>query len=254
MTKKSKSCKVSSARLKSILFFRVWLISIFLLAGCSGTKYLQEGESFYGGAEIKINTLEKIGGKKQLLNNLEPYLLPKPNAVILGSRPGVWFYYRNRNPEKKKGFKNLLKRKFGTPPVLLADATPKNTNEKLEMEVNNDGYFQSTVHYEVKTKRKKSTVLYTIDLKRPYYLRNISYSLLNSAGDTLLSDLTVESLLKKQQRYRLDRLKNEQERIEEVAKNAGFYYFDDRYLRFDADSTVGDKQVDLILRFEENEC
>jgi len=252
MPNKSRPYKIATSKRKSLLYCSGKLISIFLLASCSGTKYLQEGESFYGGAEIKINTSERIGGKTQLINNLESYLLPKPNAVILGSRPGVWFYYRNRNPEKKKGFKNFLKKKFGTPPVLLADATPKKTTEKLEMEVNNDGYFQSTVNYEVKTKRKKSTVLYTVNLKRPYQLRNIKYALLNSSGDTLINDLKAESLLKEKQRYRLELLKNEQQRIEEVAKNTGFYYFDDRYLRFDADSTVGDNQVDLILRFEEN--
>jgi len=252
MINKSKRYKINYLKLKAQLFGIGKLISILLLASCSGTKYLQEGESFYGGAKIKINTSERIGGKKQLINNLQPYLLPKPNAVILGSRPGVWFYYRNRNSEKKKGFKNFLKKKFGTPPVLLAEATPKKTTEKLEMEVNNDGYFQSTVNYEIKTKRKKSTVLYTINLKRPYQLRNIKYALFNSSGDTLINDLKDESLLKEKQRYRLELLKNEQQRIEEVAKNTGFYYFDGRYLRFDADSTVGDREVNLILRFEEN--
>jgi len=252
MINKSKRYKINYLKLKAQLFGIGKLISILLLASCSGTKYLQEGESFYGGAKIKINTSERIGGKKQLINNLQPYLLPKPNAVILGSRPGVWFYYRNRNSEKKKGFKNFLKKKFGTPPVLLAEATPKKTTEKLEMEVNNDGYFQSTVNYQIKTKRKKSTVLYTINLKRPYQLRNIKYALFNSSGDTLINDLKDESLLKEKQRYRLELLKNEQQRIEEVAKNTGFYYFDGRYLRFDADSTVGDREVNLILRFEEN--
>jgi outer membrane protein insertion porin family len=252
MTRKSKRYQNSISKGKLILY-RIGKVMILLLAtSCSGTKYLKEGATFYSGAQIKINTTEKVGGKKRLVNNLEQYLLPKANPVILGSRPGVWFYYRNRNPDKKKGLENSLKKKFGTPPILLADATPNKTAEKLEMEVNNNGYFQSTVEYEVKTKGKKSSVIYTIDLKSPYHLRNIKYALLNSSGDTLLYDLTEGSLLKENQRYSLDRLKNEQERIEEVAKNNGFYYFDDRYLRFDADSTIGNKQVDLILRFEED--
>lgn len=228
------------------------IMILLLVTSCSGTKYLKEGETFYSGAEIKINTFEKVGGKKRLVKNLEQYLLPKPNLAILGSRPGVWFYYRNRNPDKKKGLKNSLKKKFGTPPVVLTDATPNKTAEKLEMEVNNNGYFQSTVEYEVKTKGKKSTVLYTVNLRSPYHIRNIRYELLNSSGDTLLYNLKEGSILKEKQRYSLEQLKNEQERIEEVAKNEGFYYFDNRYIRFDADSTVGEKSVDLILKFEEN--
>ena len=68
------------------------IMILLLVTSCSGTKYLKEGETFYSGAEIKINTFEKVGGKKRLVKNLEQYLLPKPNVAILGSRPGVWFY------------------------------------------------------------------------------------------------------------------------------------------------------------------
>jgi outer membrane protein assembly factor BamA len=43
----------------------------------------------------------------------------------------------------------------------------------------------------------------------------------------------------------------EQSRIEEELENYGFYYFDDRYLIFEADSTVGKRKVNLRLRMEE---
>ena len=42
----------------------------------------------------------------------------------------------------------------------------------------------------------------------------------------------------------------EQERIEEVLENYGFYYFDDRFLIFEADSTVGKRKVNLDLKLE----
>jgi outer membrane protein assembly factor BamA len=42
----------------------------------------------------------------------------------------------------------------------------------------------------------------------------------------------------------------EQERIEEKLENVGFYYFDDRYLIFEADSTVGKRKVNVRLRLE----
>ncbi|MEQ8363521.1 MAG: BamA/TamA family outer membrane protein [Cyclobacteriaceae bacterium] len=42
----------------------------------------------------------------------------------------------------------------------------------------------------------------------------------------------------------------EQNRIELAAQNMGYFYFDDRYLLFQADSTVGNRKVDLDLVFE----
>jgi outer membrane protein assembly factor BamA len=42
----------------------------------------------------------------------------------------------------------------------------------------------------------------------------------------------------------------EQERIEETLENYGFYYFDDRFLIFEADSTVGKRKVNLDLKLE----
>jgi outer membrane protein assembly factor BamA len=57
-------------------------------------------------------------------------------------------------------------------------------------------------------------------------------------------------LLKPKQRYDLERMQAEHERIEAQIENFGLYYFDDRYLIFEADSTVGEKQVDLDLRLE----
>ncbi len=228
------------------------LVSILLLTSCTATKFLKEDESFYTGATIKINAQERIGGQKRLINTLEPYILPQPNHVILGSRPAVWFYYIAGTPKKKKGFRNFVQNKLGTPPVLLSDATPQKSAAMLEMEVNNNGYFRSTVQYEVKTKRKKSNVVYTVNLQPPYHLRNINYTVLDSTKIRFIDAIKTGSLLKKEQRFRLDYLKKEKERIEEVAKNNGYYYFDDRYLRFDADSTVGNKMVDVVLTFQRN--
>ena len=54
--------------------------------------------------------------------------------------------------------------------------------------------------------------------------------------------------MKAKQRYDLERMQAEQSRIEKELEDEGFYYFDDRYLIFEADSTVGDKKVHLALK------
>jgi len=225
---------------------------LLLLSGCSSTKYLKEGETFYDGAEIEWDTRgRRIGRKKILQRELKEYITPKPNPKFLGSRPGVWFYYATGNPNKKKGFQNFLKNKLGKPPVLLKDATPDRTANLLSGYLYNEGYFKSEVTASVKTRKKESKVIYTIKLERPFRLRNIEYpQAKDSTYRSIIRSVKEKSLLKEKQRYQLGRLEAEQKRIEKELKDYGFYYFDDRYLLFVADSTVGKRQVDLDLELE----
>lgn len=220
------------------------------MSGCTATRFLKEGETFYSGADINFKSQGKIGGKRELSKVLDEFILPKPNGTFLGMRPGVWFYYKAGNPKKKKGFRNFIKNKLGKPPVLLTDATPNETAQALEGQLNNEGYFKSTVSFEVKTKRKKSTVIYNVVLEQPYRIQSINYIFLDTMHTTKLNEIKKTSLLKENQRYRLELLSAEQQRIEEIMENAGYYYFDDRYLLFKADTTVGKRMVELDLTIE----
>jgi outer membrane protein insertion porin family len=235
------------------LRYRQWLFVVLyiFLSSCTGTKYLKPGESFYDGAEIHFKTQTRIGRKKILRKELETYITPKPNSKLLGMRPGVWLYFIVGEPKKKKGFKSFVKRKLGQPPVLIKDATPERTAKLLSGYLYNEGYFKSKTTATVKTKRKASEVDYEVTLYPPYHLREIQYPKgRDSTYAVIMKTLHEKALLKTGQRYQLDMMQAEQERIEKEVENFGFYYFDDRYLIFEADSTEGVKQVDLRLRLE----
>jgi outer membrane protein assembly factor BamA len=226
-----------------------------MLGGCTATKFLKEGETFYNGPEFQFETPDgPVRRKKILASELETYVNPKPNPKVLGSRPAVWFYFIAGTPKKKKGgLRNFIKNKLGQPPVLLKEATPDRTARLLEGQVNNEGYFRSKVKAEVVTKRKDSKVVYHITLNRPYRLRNIDYpNPKDSTYAAIIRTLKEESILDSNQRYDLEKLQAEQERIEREVENFGLYYFDDRYLLFEADSTVGKRRVDLTLKLEKD--
>ena len=98
------------------------------MAGCSTTRYLEPGESFYTGAEIKFDETEsKVKRKGTLEKEMLEYIPLKPNTKIFGLRPGVWFYFKGGGKEKSKGLKKFMKEKLGQPPVLLSDARPERT-------------------------------------------------------------------------------------------------------------------------------
>ncbi len=229
------------------------LVSALLnLCGCSASKYLKENESFYAGSEIKFDPQGRVGGRKALKTELQSMIVPAPNTEIFGMRPGVWLYFRERDANKKKGLKAFIRRKFGQVPVLISDIKPQQTAKLLEGQLQNEGYFKSEVSYQIKEKKKESTVVYNVTLQPPYRLRNIGYpSPKDSLYTMIIESIKRNSLLKEGQRYQLARLQAEQQRIEQEVEDFGLFYFDDRHLIFEADSTVGRKQIDIKLRLEE---
>ncbi len=224
-----------------------FLIILLLLSACSGTKFIPKNDSFYTGAVIDIRSNQNVGNKKNIKRRLEQYITPTPNTVIFGSRPGVWFY--SIAGKKEKGIGGWIKKTLGQKPVLLSDAVPDRTAKLLQGQLNNHGYFKSVVTYRVKTKHQKSVVVYVAEVQPPYRLQNINYPRgRDSTYAIIMRNLREKSLLKKGQRYNLERLQAEKIRIQENVHNEGFYYFNQHDIIFEADSTVGKKKVDIDLK------
>lgn len=217
------------------------------MTGCSASRFLKEGETFYAGAEVVLNTSGHIQDQGKVKKVLESYISPDPSPIFLGSRPSVWLYYIAGNPKKEKGFRNFVKYKLGKKPVLLSDTRYRNTTEMLKNELHNEGFFQSDVTNEIRHRGHRSKLIYTVNLSPPFRIRNVKYNLLDSVTTHKVLET---SLLEENQRYRLATLQDEQSRIEAVAQNNGYFYFDDRYLLFEADSTIGNRSVDVDLIFE----
>ena len=132
---------------------RAIVVGFFLctIYGCTATKFLKEGESFYGGHEIHFDTQGKrVGRKKILQTELEEYIQPKPNKKFLGMRPSVWFYYIAGTPKKEKGLKSFIKNKLGQPPVFFSEAKPDRIARTLNSQLKNEVYFQSEVSFTTK--------------------------------------------------------------------------------------------------------
>lgn len=232
--------------MKSNNLLSLLTVLTILVSGCSGVKFLPKGESFYAGARIDIKTTQNVGNRKNIKRRLEEYITPTPNTVFLGSRPGVWFYHLGG--KKEKGIGAWIRKNLGQAPVLLTDAVPDRTAKLLQGQLYNHGYFKSVVTFKINTGNTKSEIIYTAEVQPPYHLRNIDYPRSSdSIYTSIFKGLREKSLLKKDQRYNLERLQAEKIRIQENVHNYGFYYFDQRDILFQADSTVGKKKVDLEL-------
>ncbi|TDX01358.1 translocation and assembly module lipoprotein TamL [Dinghuibacter silviterrae] len=208
---------------------------LLLACACSNTKNLYEGGTVT--IEGKAN--------KSLKTDLESLLRPLPNASFLGWKYKLWVYNLAGTPKKDKGFRHWLKYKVGEAPVLASAAISGKNREILQNRLVNKGFFFDTVLLETKPHKKDRFIA---RVSQPYTYRHIVYP---QEDDTLarsIDRLARRSLLKTGDTYDLDVVKNERTRIDDRLKQRGFYYFSPNYLQLDADTTVGNRQIDATLR------
>ena len=90
--------------------YSIILIVLSLLASCSATKKVPQGDALYLGATIKFDSSGLNAKKRKALrNDLSEITRPRPNKRILGI------------PFKLLFNNSKLFRKKGEPPVLLSD-------------------------------------------------------------------------------------------------------------------------------------
>ncbi len=222
-------------------------ITVFLDA-CSNTKYLTGGQTLYVGGKVNIVNKEiKKNDRTALSSELAGLLRPKPNATILGLRPKLYLYNITKTT-KKKGLKHYLHSK-GEPPV-LASAVDLDKNSKiLQNRLQNEGYFQAQVSGDTITKSKKTTAVYTAVTGPGYTIRKVSFPTEKDNLDTAIAGIAKQSLLKVGDKFNLDVIKAERERIDANLKEKGFYYFAAEDLIATTDSTnIGTHQVDILMR------
>lgn len=226
-------------------------LALLFLCSCTAMKFVPENEVLYTGYDIKLIPEGRVRAKKRIKELMDQNVSPKPNTTILGMRPGLWFYYKAGPTDRKKGARYFVRNKLGQVPIYMRDVDAEKTAKFIKGHLINNGFFQAEVEHKSEIKGKKGEVTYTAHVHRPYRIRNIDYP----KNDTLFKDIDsirADSYLKPKQRYNLERLQAEQERIESDLEDHGYFFFDDRYLIFEADSTVGNKQIDLTLTLEKD--
>ena len=222
------------------------IIGLVSLSSCNVTKYLADNEKLYDGAAIKVKSVGKVSGKKTVKSELEA-LLPKTNKKILGMRPKLWAYYKAGPVKKKKGFKHWLRTKVGEPPVLYKDIDTEKIENNMLGILYNKGYFDANVEFEENIKDKKVKLEYTAIVQRPYTIKEVNFPKPSSSFDSQLVVLQKGTILKPGKDYSLQKLEDERDRIDKALKDLGYYYFNSDFLIFRADSTAGERQVNISL-------
>ncbi len=231
-----------------VLLFAVSL----MIAGCSTTRHLAEDEKLYTGADIKWDAEKRIENKREIERNLEEVVRPNPNVKLFGLfRHRLWFY-NLAGEDAERGVRGWIKRRLGQPPVLLRHANPDNTSILMVNRLQNHGYFGAEVNYEVREKSRTANILYTVRPHQPYRIKNIYFPEPRDELTDGIKGTKEETILEEGEIFKLSKLREERERIDVELKNRGFFYFNSEYIRFRADSTIGNNKVNLYLTIRDD--
>lgn len=225
-------------------------VLLCIIAGCSNTRYLTEGQTLYNGSKIKItDTGYSKSFKSGMEEELEGVVTPLRNKKFLGMRLKLSFYNWAGTPRKEKGLRNWIKEKLGEPPVYGEDFNPKYNQGLLNNYLQNRGFFYNTVNGTAHIDKQYTTGAFEVYLGSQYRYNKIDYA--PSDSSQLSKDIGKmyrRSLLKEGAAYDLSVIKEERERINKRLKNRGYYYFSPDYIIIYADTTIGDHLVNARVR------
>jgi outer membrane protein assembly factor BamA len=146
------------------------------------------------------------------------------------------------------GFNEWLQ-KLGDAPVIINDTKIEKSEERLKRWYASLGYFNNEVNHEVtpnEKRQKRAKLTYKVT-------RNKSYTV----GDTILEKISspvVDSLFQKTKastflipgkQYAAADFVNERDRLTVLYRNSGLFYFEQDYVRFEADTVNTDHKANI---------
>ncbi len=232
------SYPVQTSRLHIICFLAI-LVLVF--QGCMPARRLPEDQYLLNRNRIRIEDADVE------THELRSYVRQEPNRRIL------WFYrfhlnvYQFADRGRETRIRQWMKNTIGEPPVIFNQALADQTNRQFELFLQNKGYFNAEVTYDVTYRRKRANVTYSVQGNEPYTIRNINYAIRdNHLAGFVLRD-SINSLLESGQRYDADILQKERQRITRHLKEEGFFNFSRDFVFFQVDSTLNTRQLDVEI-------
>ena len=164
---------------------------------------------------------------------------------------GLWVY--NWNIKKQKGLKYWLYKKLAKEPVRVTDVQPDLRLQVVENTAREFGFFGVRTSYEIiphKRNPKKAKISYHVSLPRPHVLGQVDYWGWPPAMDSLIQRTRSLSPLKPGAPYELYNFEQERDRLTDMLRGCGYYYFQSAYIEFLVDTTrqAGVADVRVALR------
>jgi len=221
----------------------ILLIGILLLGACNSVKYVPEGKYLLNKVSVRVDD------KNIKRKDLKIQVRQKENLRILGIlKFHLWLY--NLSPLNQES--DWLKR-IGEAPVIFEEDQSIRSKAQLKMYMSNKGYYNASINDTVlfRPNKRKVNLIFNVKAGQPYLVRHYFYTIKDPNLQLLILKDSVNQLLKPGDRFDLDILNAERQRISTNLKNAGYYKFSEDYISFSADTSFYNHRVDLTVNIDD---
>jgi len=236
--RKSNQIYLLNLRKAAAIFF----LFLILLSGCRSTKYVPEGEYLLSSVVIESDN------KEIKPNDAKPFVKQSANMKILGLvKFKLWLY--NRAPKNRNGWTARTLRKIGEQPVVYDPNRTVQSEREIAHFLSNKGFTNAEVSSTVvnNERKRKTEVKYHLTCKTPYRIASTKVMIQDTTIAQIVRADSAKSLVKAGDRFDLDVLDSERERITADLKNNGYFDFNKEVFTYEVDTTLGDYKVDDIL-------
>ena len=224
-----------------IVFLTVGLAAV--LASCSSTKYVPDGEYLLNSVKVKtVGDYDDVN-----TSNLRNYVRQNPNRrwFSLFKLPLATYSLSGRDSTK---WINRTLRSMGEAPVIFDSAKAATTCADLQQELRNEGYLNARVDMEQVYNGKKVNIVYRLRPGEPYFIHAIRQEIADDSIARILDDADSHSLLTEGMKFDVSMLDAERKRITNILTDNGYYRFHKEYITYQADTMASSRLIDLTLR------
>ena len=212
-----------------------------MAASCSVNRFIPEGSYLLERVSISADSSS--------LNTqpLQGFVRQHPNSRWFSAVPVPLSVYCLSGTDSTKRFNRFLRR-LGEAPVIYDSTLSLRTSINMEQAVRSMGYLNARVTREERVRRNRLRLRYEVHPGERYHVRNLDVDIQDSVLQHQLAEANALPRLSEGMKFDLNVLDEERGRISSVLANRGYYRFNKDFIRFEADTTVGHHQVDLLMK------
>ena len=201
-----------------LFFIAVLAVTTLLIASCSLTKRVADGESVLMDNKVVFPR----SSDKDKVTDINKYIKQSPQKSFLGINTKVTMY--NISPA------------MGRPPVIFDKSSVSSSIKNIKNHLDYLGYYNSTVYDSIKTDDKKTVVNYVVKLGKTYQIDSIVYSAPDEATLAILLKNSPAAAAKIGTNLSESNLEKEIIALEKIYQNLGYFNFTRNYFSFRADT------------------
>ncbi len=236
---------------KSIAFLAM---ALCCAVSCSTTSHLAENEVLYTGVD-RITTHVSDTVDAAVDEAMRVSLEVTPTNSFFGSAYhqsplpiGLWVY-NSLYPEHETGFKHWLWSVFKSDPKYVSAVNPRLRAQAAEAILKDEGYFDAVVTFDTiynKEDSLQARLAYDVTYNHQSKLGKIELQHTPSyTVDRILKNTQADSYLHTGDRFSASVLESEKNRISEVMRDSGFFFFTPDKVKYLGDSTLATNTVSL---------